>query len=40
MMLNTSERNSVTGLQLFQLTLSEEKQKGYKPRPQGNMGFL
>ena len=27
-------------IQLFQLTLSEEKQKVYKPRPQGNMAFL
>ena len=25
-------------IQLFQLTLSEENQKAYKPRPQGNMG--
>ena len=27
-------------IQLFQLTLSEEKQKAYKARLQGNMGFL
>ena len=30
----------INNIQLFQLTLSEEKQKAYKPRPQGNMGFL
>ena len=27
-------------IQPFQLTLSEENQKAYKPRPQGNMGSL
>ena len=27
-------------IQLFQLTLSEEKQKAYKARLHGNMGFL
>ena len=25
-------------IQLFQLRLSKENQKAYKPRPQGNMG--
>ena len=29
-----------THMQLFQLTLSEEKQKAYEARLQGNMGFL
>ena len=28
------------GIQLFQLTLSEEKQKAYEARLQDNMGFL
>ena len=27
-------------IQLFQLTLSEENQKAFKPRPQGNRGSL
>ena len=34
------ERWRIGCLQLFQLTLSEGKQKAYKARPQGNVGFL
>ena len=30
----------ILGVVSFQLTLSEEKQKAFKPRPQGNMGFF
>ena len=32
--------SSKLNIQLFQLTLWEEKQKAYKAKPQGNMGFL
>jgi len=30
----------ILGVVSFQLTLSEEKQKAFKPRLQGNMGFF
>ena len=33
-----SKQGLVGAIQLFQKTLSEEKQKVFKPRPQGNVG--
>ena len=40
MLLNRGQWSDFFRIQLFQKTLSKEKQKAHKPRLQGNMGIF